>query len=314
VSHRPTRQFPAITHFSLPISYFLLLTSYFYPPMPAESLTIEIQGDSSSLAASLDDALLRIQSLQSSADAAGASAEGIGGRLAGVSSALGPLNQVGQALTRVSQQAAVIGQQPITLNVEPALASLQALLSAIQSVAAQLQTLSSPVGGIPGTGPGLPGTPSGSGSSRTSGASMSAIGPARSMSTTDTFAAPAPLAPRSHLSVPPGSFSLVTIPSPPSSSIERYLTTRESRSVTLPVPSQIDSPDWTQSLTAPSRPPRPGMQFQRADQSMATDRSTTSMVTNHFGGITIEVRETADVNSLMRDLRLQGLSLRHRQG
>ena len=35
---------------------------------------------------------------------------------------------------------------------------------------------------------------------------------------------------------------------------------------------------------------------------------------NHFGGITIEVRETADVNSLMRDLRLQGLSTRHRQG
>lgn len=282
--------------------------------MPAESLTIEIQGDSSSLAASLDEALSRIQSLQSSADATGASAEGIGGRLSGVSSALGPLNQVGQALARVSQQAAAIGQQPITLNVEPALASLRTLLSAIQSVAAQLQTLSSPVGGIPGSGPGLPGTSSGSGPSRTSTAGMAAVGPARLMSTANTFAVqPPPKFPTNFIPLP-GPFSLVTVPSQPNSSFEHHLTMRESRSVTLPVPPQANSLERPQSLSVRDRPSRPVSQFQRSDQSTVTDRSTTSTVTNHFGGINIQVREAADVNSLMRDLRLQGLSLRHRQG
>jgi hypothetical protein len=38
------------------------------------------------------------------------------------------------------------------------------------------------------------------------------------------------------------------------------------------------------------------------------------MTTNHFGGITIQVREAADVNTLIRDLRLQGIHLRNRRG
>lgn len=45
----------------------------------------------------------------------------------------------------------------------------------------------------------------------------------------------------------------------------------------------------------------------------AANVSTTS-TTNHFGGITIQVRETADVNALVRDLRLQGIHLRNRRG
>jgi hypothetical protein len=49
-----------------------------------------------------------------------------------------------------------------------------------------------------------------------------------------------------------------------------------------------------------------GRSYSSLDQSSST--------VNHYGGITIEVRETADVNALIRDLRLQGLSTRHRQG
>lgn len=36
--------------------------------------------------------------------------------------------------------------------------------------------------------------------------------------------------------------------------------------------------------------------------------------TNHFGGITIQVAEAAAVNSVVRDLRLQGVQLRNRRG
>ncbi len=39
-----------------------------------------------------------------------------------------------------------------------------------------------------------------------------------------------------------------------------------------------------------------------------------SSVTNHFGGITLNVREVADVERLMRDFRLRGIHLRNRRG
>lgn len=42
--------------------------------------------------------------------------------------------------------------------------------------------------------------------------------------------------------------------------------------------------------------------------------SASPATTNHFGGITINVRESADVNGLVRDLRLQGIHLRNRRG
>lgn len=35
---------------------------------------------------------------------------------------------------------------------------------------------------------------------------------------------------------------------------------------------------------------------------------------NNFGGISIHVREASDVNSVVRDLRFQGLQLRNRRG
>jgi hypothetical protein len=281
--------------------------------MPSEALTIQIQGDSSSLAASLDDALSRIQSLQSSAEAAGASAEGIGGRLGGVSAALAPLNQVGQALTRISQQAAAIGQQPININVQPALASLQSLLSMIQSVAAQLQALSNPVSGFSNPGSGPTASPS-SGSPRASNSSMTVSGPARTSSVQSSLALPSPQVYRSAATSTSGPLSFVAGPSQFNSSVERQLTQRESRTITLPASEPAAIADRSLNRTTSEKAEPPTLPFQSAETPPVTERSMSSSVTNHFGGITIAVRETADVNSLMRDLRLQGLSLRHRQG
>jgi hypothetical protein len=108
--------------------------------------------------------------------------------------------------------------------------------------------------------------------------------------------------------------SFITIPGQFNSSIERQLTQRESRTITLPAPEPADIPERSLNWTAPRKAKTPSPPFQSAETPLVTDRSTSSAVTNHFGGITIAVRETADVNSLMRDLRLQGLSLRHRHG
>jgi len=45
-----------------------------------------------------------------------------------------------------------------------------------------------------------------------------------------------------------------------------------------------------------------------------TQASEANVTTNHFGGITVNVRETADVARLVRELRWQGIDLRHRRG
>jgi hypothetical protein len=48
--------------------------------------------------------------------------------------------------------------------------------------------------------------------------------------------------------------------------------------------------------------------------SLRDGASRVQSTTNHFGGITIQVAEAAGVNSVVRDLRLQGVHLRNRRG
>lgn len=243
----------------------------------SESLTIEIQGDSSGLSQALDSALASVESLRSTADSAATAAGGIGGRLANVSMAILPIQLVGQQLARVSLQAQALSHQPISLNVQPALSALQSLMSAIQAVAARLSVLSQLGGGSVrgpmGTGGGS--SPSGGGAGAASssgansrGAASSAWGP---VSTSRGLPADV-------------------------SRLAAHMPTLDY------IPISGRSPDSTE----PSSFSRPGGSYSSHDQSTST--------VNHFGGITIEVRETADVNGLMRDLRLQGLSTRHRQG
>lgn len=272
--------------------------------MPAtESLTIEIQGDSSGLSQALDDALSRVESLHSAADSASSSAAGIGGRLASVSTALQPLQQVGQQLSRISQQAQALSQQPITLNVQPALSALQSLMSAIQAVAAQLSALSTfggrsggGYGGVPRGGAGG-GPRGGSGGSSPPISSSQSTGGSR-ISTPQSLAMP----PQSTLTQ---SSALTSHPIADAS----LLPVRGVFSGPRDGSSLGGSPD-SRSMFRGSSSFSPGASS--LDRSTQLDQSSATV--NHFGGITIEVRETADVNSLMRDLRLQGLATRHRQG
>ena len=272
--------------------------------MPAtESLTIEIQGDSSGLSQALDDALARVESLHSAADSASSSAAGIGGRLASVSTALQPLQQVGQQLSRISQQAQALSQQPITLNVQPALSALQSLMSAIQTVAAQLSAIST-FGGRSGGGYG--GGPRGdSGSGPRSSAGGSSPGSSSSLSTGMSSPMSAP-----YLNIlTQSTFAQSSAQASPPIADASQLPVRDmfpaSQSGSFPG-GENDSRVMSRGSTSFSSG------ASSLDRSTQLDHSSSTI--NHFGGITIEVRETADVNSLMRDLRLQGLSTRHRQG
>ena len=318
--------------------------------MPAtESLTIEIQGDSSGLSQALDDALARVESLQSAAESASSSAAGIGGRLASVSTALQPLQLVSQQLTRISQQASALAQQPISLNVQPALSALQSLMAAIQAVAAQLRTLSLPG---PGRGPIGPGGPSPGTSPRPSPSSGTSAqsAPASYALGAAAMAAPSglanPMSGRGTSPVGPAGPSpgispnqLLMMGAAPREALSESRVFAHVRGTTgdesppqtpsrhhgisdptqLPIRTREPSSasHLSQSTPLDSRgTPRTSSSFSTSadstPQSPALDNSSSTV--NHFGGITIEVRETAAVNALMRDLRLQGLATRHRQG
>lgn len=317
--------------------------------MPAtESLTIEILGDSSGLSQALDDALARVESLQSASESASSSAGGIGGRLASVSTALQPLQQVSQQLSRISQQASALAQQPISLNVQPALSALQSLMAAIQAVAAQLSALSQPGPRMGPIGPGgpSPGTPPRtSPSPGASAASTLATAPSLGTTAMTAMAAPSGVANAAMASGTegPGGQSSALMASlwasatrattPESPSVAHSGTVIEQgghpeatrRTLTLTDPAQLPIREW--GSASPNGSPRESALDSRGaartpasfsssatsiEQSTPLDNSSSTV--NHFGGITIEVRETADVNALMRDLRLQGLATRHRQG
>lgn len=269
--------------------------------MAVESLTVQIQGDTQGLTTALDEAFSRVQQLQSSTDSAGASAESLGPSLAGAASALVPLQQMAQTLSRISQQATALGQQPVTLNVQPALGAVQSLMSAIQSVASQLQALA-----WPGVGPQPSGSP---------GATSPGIPRPGS--------SPGPIGPRSTPSLALSQPALLSVTRPSQLALEGVTSTATIRSATVPPFSQpivlplgsprVKHPGEASPLTGRSSK-SPGATELSPGDFPDSPTTSSSAVVNHFGGITIAVRETADVNSLMRDLRLQGLSIRHRQG
>lgn len=312
--------------------------------MPAtESLTIEIQGDSSGLSQALDDALAKVESLQSAADGAATAAAGIGGKFATISSALQPLQQIGQQLTRITQQAQALGQQPISLNVQPALSALQMLMSAIQAVAAQLSALSMPGGG-PTRGPA--GTGGGGGSAGGSGGSSprnsspqsspartsapqyshvppplsdSPMGAPRWGSPSETAMSASHRSPISRSNVRESTRSESPLRQPISRQYQAPAQRVIAASAHLPIRDfSVASQTSTRESSTPDSRRVTSAQSSFSSSVTSLDRSAqwdhSSSTVNHFGGITIEVRETADVNHLIRDLRLQGLTTRHRQG
>ena len=59
---------------------------------------------------------------------------------------------------------------------------------------------------------------------------------------------------------------------------------------------------------------RAGLSASRAKPQAADGGEAGPTHVTHFGGITIQVGQAADVNALVRDLRLHGARLRNRRG
>jgi hypothetical protein len=270
----------------------------------AETLTVEILGDSSSLQAELTDVANLLDGLQQQLAAAGEASTGLGERLGSVAGALGPLQSVSSELEIVVGQITALSQQPVTLDVQPALAALQELVQAMQGAAQQMAALSltsaaGPMSALPGDmgvlGGG--GRVGGELSPRAYAGGGMVTGP----SGIDQVAA----------RLTAGEFVLnrdavATLGLP---ALERLNNGGgESFVAVPPVPLEMGSRSvGTLPAAAPTI-------FPQRQPSGASQTTSISHSEQQFGNIEINVRETADVAGLIRDLRQQGIGLRNRRG
>jgi hypothetical protein len=278
----------------------------------SESLTVRILGDSSGLRRELDEVVRQLGGLQERFSGLSSRSDRVGRSISDLSQATRPLQQISQWLTRVSQQVQALSQTPIGLNVQPALQALQQLMAAARAAAGVLQTLS--------IGPGRP-------------LHSSPAGESTNISRVPRMAA------GGLVTGPPGLDRVLTRLSAGEFVINRtsveqlgavFLQDLNSRAVLPQEPVFLGLP----SARGPEKqvvreealvvPPGPRLGLNSGEPAMPsrsnplqhgpTLQSSMATTNNHFGGITIQVRETADVGALLRDLRLQGVQLRNRRG
>lgn len=274
-----------------------------------ESLTVRILGDSSGLRREIADVVSEISNLQERLRSVSSSGDQLGRSVGNISAAIRPLQQVSQFLSRITQQVQTLAQTPVSLSVQPALQALQQLMNAAQAAAGMLRLLS--VGPV-GPAPPQPAAPAADGNPRRMASGGLVTGPAGLDRVPTMLSAGEYVLNRSAVE------SLGT----------RMLDSLNARALRIPAQASAAmesvshhvEPDAAHSLAAPyshdARPIRlhstPSVSPPSASQ--VTQLSQQQSTVNHFGGITIQVRESADVNGLIRDLRLQGISLRNRRG
>lgn len=287
----------------------------------SESLTVRILGDSSGLQRELDSVLSRFDELRENASAASDAARQLSSSLSRLSQAIGPVQQVSSAISRLGQQLQSISQRPLTLNVSPALQSLQRLGQAAQLAAQAIRAIPPVPSQIPLGGPVLFPAP------------MAPAGPVRQFATGGLVAGPSGID-RVSARLTSGEYVInrsavetlgLGLLDQLNSRPERYdsrqlgghsrpIALRESRrtswggaveSALLPQPVNVPSLQIEQTRNSSGFPPR---------TASHAERSPSQQTNNHFGGITIQVENQIETESLIRNLQLQGIGRRIRQG
>ncbi|WP_417849055.1 hypothetical protein [Thalassoglobus sp.] len=284
----------------------------------SESLTVRILGDSSELQHELDSVLNRFDDLKSRISESTNSARQFSSSFSRLSQAIGPLQQVSNLIARIGQQLQSISQRPITLNVSSAMQSLQQLTQAAQRTAAAIQAIPS----VPSVGPAslpLPFPGGGRVPSQTP-RRMASGGLVSGRSGIDRV--PANLTSgeyvinRSAVEALGLGFleALNSVPNRVRIDGNEFIGSGAPQVAGL---GHRESSSSLSSLQGPqTKPTRRDGQIQGRVRSRVESRdfSQTSMTNNHFGGITIEVSEAAESEALLRNLELQGIGRRIRQG
>jgi len=276
----------------------------------SESLTVRILGDSSGLQRELDSVLRRLDDLQDKLSESADSARQLANSFSRISQAINPLQQVGSLLSRLDQLLRSISQRPLTLNVSPAIQALQQLIQVAQQAAAQIQAIPAIPVGRPGGGGGpfpiLPPAPIPNNPRQRFAGGGLVNGPSGIDRVSTQLTA--------------GEFviSRDAVESLGLGFFERLNTVRRGSPL-------LESPQL--QLVPPQRPlrslqPREDVFASVANQrSMAVNPSFARQadplppsISNNFGGITIQVSNQIETESLLRSLQVQGLGTRIRQG
>ncbi|TWT35051.1 hypothetical protein KOR42_52670 [Thalassoglobus neptunius] len=279
----------------------------------SESLTVRILGDSSELQRELEQVLRSLDELQERLTESGNAAGNLSQSFSRLSSAVSPLKQIGSLLGEVRQQLRTIGQTPVTLNVSPALQALQQLSLAAMQAATQIQLIPTiPVGGGPGAV--QPQTPSVLPPGQQLGPRQRYSHGGLVVGPSGTDRVPTQLSSgefvlRREIVANLGVGFLERLNSSRNLNRSRqrfespFQTTSEAQSL-LTTPSRVLSPEFPM---APKSAPSVG-------QTSSFEQRPSQSVANHFGGITIQVRDRMDTERLMTSLRGQGLEQQNRRG
>ena len=272
----------------------------------SESLTVRILGDSSGLQRELDDVLSRLDELQSKLADSADSANQLTRAFRQVAQVVSPLQRVGSLLARIDQQLRAISQRPITLNVNPALQALQQLMQVARQAAAAIQAIPLiPLGGGIRPGPvpipALPPVPlPNGGRQRFAGGGL--------------------------VSGPPGIDRVAT-----QLTAGEFVINRETvEALGLGFFNRLNSSRRTSGImtsqpvgVGPVQTPLRSLQVPNERSQFTQRRQQTpnpvvppavSSVTNQFGGLTIQVQNQVETESLLRNIQLHGLGNRIRQG
>lgn len=308
-----------------------------------ESLTVHILGDSSGLQQELERVLEQLGGLSEQFAASATSQSDFAAGLLQLSEGVATLQLLGETLSQVGTQLDELSQQTISLNDDPALQSLQLLTQTALSAAWAIQSISSlPIGLPAGTGFGGPGM---GGLFPGGGFGGFGVGgePIRQFAGGGLVAGPTgidQIAARltageyvlnrtsvqflgvpflEQLNAAPQRFSAATAATgaPLAAALATPLATTIGD---LPPVAAFSR----QELAAPLSLAWGGRKQARAlDGGPATGnsgaglqsfRSGGTQTTNHFGGITIQVRNQLETEDLLRQLQQQGIGNRIRRG
>ena len=285
----------------------------------SESLTVRILGDSSGLRRELQSAADEIDKLHSRLSESADASNHLSASFRKLSNATGPLRQLSGLLNRIQQQLNNLAQRPVMLNVQPAISALQQLMRAAQMAATYIRTIS--------TGPSFPtpgpAAPPGSGTMPITGGTP----PTRQRQ----FASGGLVSGPTGIDNIPARLSagefvlsrtaVSTLGIGFIDQLNRNPTSLTSQSSSgKPQPLGLDDkaksgPHSKVLNSTYSEVSRSQSQHNIMNRHSAQHTTTHSQPTyNHFGGITLNVSQANEVDSILRDLRSQGISLRNRRG
>lgn len=271
----------------------------------SESLTVRILGDSSQLQQELAQVEQTIDQLTERISSTSQSGQQIGVALSRVGSATTPLQQVSTLLSRVTQQANALSRQPISVNVQPAVTALGQLLQVLANVATRLRTLSlsgpSPAR-IPGNAAAPPPAVDRTGRPLAAGGLVS--GPPGIDQVPARLTAGEFVLNRSAVETLGHGF-VDRLNQRPDSLLSDQ---RRPQTSHIPPTNRNTPPDNATALRRLPESPAPSQQLVRSHAE------TNHHTTNHFGGITVQVTQPQDMESLVHTLQSQQFNLRNRRG